>query len=267
MVTDSSWLVTLSVLFPSLSVFSIFIYLSSVPGRGVWRGRRSVAECGMAWERQSDPGLRWQLCYDFSARSWWMVGRMLPVSPSFCIDQSVCFSSLLFLFFSFHSPALVCTVSDQMSHCCRMWHFTLHTVHAACFYTSEETVLSHLLYVHWRPTGNPASVKPGSGLLLAVKTSLASLLTLWCFHLKGTHVNLHEPERCDDGVYIWQSSSGYKVTVLLPLNTLSSSSYILITRSFGWLTPSKISGAYPKGWEFLIKTCFFPTRGNNSEFY
>ncbi|XP_013864277.1 nuclear factor 1 X-type isoform X6 [Austrofundulus limnaeus] len=26
----------------------------------------------MAWERQSDPGLRWQLCYDFSARSWWM---------------------------------------------------------------------------------------------------------------------------------------------------------------------------------------------------
>lgn len=263
MVTDSSWLVTLSVLFPSLSVFSIFIYLSSVPGRGVWRGRRSVAECGMAWERQSDPGLRWQLCYDFSARSWWMVGRMLPVSPSFCIDQSVCFSSVFVFFISFSCSRLHCFGSNVPL----LQNVAFYSTYYACFHTSEETVLSHLLYVHWRPTGNPASVKPGSGLLLAVKTSLASLLTLWCFHLKGTHVNLHEPERCDDGVYIWQSSSGYKVTVLLPLNTLSSSSYILITRSFGWLTPSKISGAYPKGWEFLIKTCFFPTRGNNSEFY
>lgn len=112
MVTDSSWLVTLSVLFPSLSVFSIFIYLSSVPGRGVWRGRRSVAECGMAWERQSDPGLRWQLCYDFSARSWWMVGRMLPVSPSFCIDQSVCFSSVFVFFISFSCSRLHCFGSN-----------------------------------------------------------------------------------------------------------------------------------------------------------
>uniref|UniRef100_A0AAV2KFD2 Uncharacterized protein n=1 Tax=Knipowitschia caucasica TaxID=637954 RepID=A0AAV2KFD2_KNICA len=33
----------------------------------------------MAWEKQSDPGRRWQLCYDLSARSWWMVGRSLPV--------------------------------------------------------------------------------------------------------------------------------------------------------------------------------------------
>lgn len=261
MVTDSSWLVTLSVLFPSLSVFSIFIYLSSVPGRGVWRGRRSVAECGMAWERQSDPGLRWQLCYDFSARSWWMVGRMLPVSPSFCIDQSVCFSSVFVFFISFSCSRL---------HCFRSNVPLLQNV---AFYSTycARCMLLHL----WRDCAQSLvicalkanSVKPGSGLLLAVKTSLASLLTLWCFHLKGTHVNLHEPERCDDGVYIWQSSSGYKVTVLLPLNTLSSSSYILITRSFGWLTPSKISGAYPKGWEFLIKTCFFPTRGNNSEFY
>lgn len=52
----------------------------------------------MAWERQSDPGLRWQLCYDLSARSWWMVGWMLPVSPS-CSLPDVCVSlSLLCLF-------------------------------------------------------------------------------------------------------------------------------------------------------------------------
>lgn len=28
---------------------------------------------GMALDRQHDPGFRWQLCYDFSARSWLMV--------------------------------------------------------------------------------------------------------------------------------------------------------------------------------------------------
>ncbi|KAM7372469.1 hypothetical protein PAMP_009633 [Pampus punctatissimus] len=37
-------------------------------------------QCGMAWERQSDPGLRWQLCYDFSARSWWMLVLITEVS-------------------------------------------------------------------------------------------------------------------------------------------------------------------------------------------
>ncbi|KAK9978463.1 hypothetical protein ABG768_020214, partial [Culter alburnus] len=26
----------------------------------------------MALDRQADPGFRWQLCYDFSARSWLM---------------------------------------------------------------------------------------------------------------------------------------------------------------------------------------------------
>eukprot|EP00063_Salmo_salar_P073830 XP_014048665.1 PREDICTED: nuclear factor 1 X-type-like isoform X14 [Salmo salar] len=34
----------------------------------------------MASDRQRDPGLRWQLCYDFSARSWWMATETFLVN-------------------------------------------------------------------------------------------------------------------------------------------------------------------------------------------
>ncbi|XP_045572098.1 nuclear factor I/Xb isoform X10 [Salmo salar] len=34
----------------------------------------------MASDRQCDPGLRWQLCYDFSARSWWMATETFLVN-------------------------------------------------------------------------------------------------------------------------------------------------------------------------------------------
>ncbi|XP_025762515.1 nuclear factor I/Xb isoform X11 [Oreochromis niloticus] len=47
----------------------------------------------MAWERQSDPGLRWQLCYDFSARSWWMATEtfLLNEEPSRGPGMPECF--------------------------------------------------------------------------------------------------------------------------------------------------------------------------------
>ncbi|XP_067471876.1 nuclear factor I/Xb isoform X13 [Thunnus thynnus] len=50
-------------------------------------------QCGMAWERQSDPGLRWQLCYDFSARSWWMATEtfLLNEEPSRGPGMPECF--------------------------------------------------------------------------------------------------------------------------------------------------------------------------------
>ncbi|XP_051570119.1 nuclear factor 1 X-type-like isoform X5 [Myxocyprinus asiaticus] len=35
---------------------------------------------GMALDRQADPGLRWQLCYDFSARSWLMATEPFMVN-------------------------------------------------------------------------------------------------------------------------------------------------------------------------------------------
>ncbi|XP_031427836.1 nuclear factor I/Xb isoform X11 [Clupea harengus] len=34
----------------------------------------------MASDRECDPGLRWQLCYDFSARSWWMATETFLVN-------------------------------------------------------------------------------------------------------------------------------------------------------------------------------------------
>lgn len=127
-------------------MFYIFIYLSAVPGRGFWRGRGSVAVCGMAWERQSDPGLRWQLCYDFSARSWWMVGWMLPISPSFCVDRSVCLCPVCVTYFFslflrlqpvlFLDDISLCSAAECLTRCAR------------CMFphcTSERTAFSHLL--------------------------------------------------------------------------------------------------------------------------
>lgn len=49
--------------------------------------REAAWQRGMAWER-------WQLCYDFSARSWRMVGWMPPVSPLLCHDRSARLSCL-----------------------------------------------------------------------------------------------------------------------------------------------------------------------------
>ena len=127
-------------------MFYIFIYLSAVPGRGFWRGRGSVAVCGMAWERQSDPGLRWQLCYDFSARSWWMVGWMLPISPSFCVHRSVCLCPVCVTYFFSLSFALTACVVFGWNIpllCCRMLTCCARCMFPHC--ASERTALSHLL--------------------------------------------------------------------------------------------------------------------------
>lgn len=62
------------------TVCNIFKCIRAEPGRGLWGGKSGSALHGMERERQGDPGLRWQLCYDLSARSWWMVGRMFTVS-------------------------------------------------------------------------------------------------------------------------------------------------------------------------------------------
>lgn len=86
---------------------------------------------------QSDPGLRWQLCYDFSARSWWMVGWMLPVSPSSrAIDPSLSLSlsALVLLHFS----ALNCTSASfgfifKYLAAAPAVLPTVHGVLAACF--------------------------------------------------------------------------------------------------------------------------------------
>ncbi|KAM3864395.1 nuclear factor I/Xb [Diretmus argenteus] len=47
----------------------------------------------MTWERQWDPGLRWQLCYDSSARLWWMATEtfLLNEDPSRGPGMPECF--------------------------------------------------------------------------------------------------------------------------------------------------------------------------------
>lgn len=73
-----------------------------------------MAACGMAWERQSDPGRRWQLCYDLSARSWWMVGRILPLSRSLPLS--------LFLSLQQFVHLLICLcLSLPLALRCRTW--------------------------------------------------------------------------------------------------------------------------------------------------
>lgn len=174
-----------------------------------------VADSVMAG-KASDSSIKWQLCYDMSARTWWMVSWR----------DNTFFSSRKFFFPFWTPPSLLqCT--------CYEVHIRAKTSKCKCSASAEH----HSMLDKVSP-----SIVMGHGILLEICSRLKGLaLFYW---LKQTNKQTRSPRKCEillcaQPAWVWQyrpSSS--------PGKRKESSNVTLFLANCSWVGPKTEQSAY-----------------------